>query len=203
MFSNRYLVAFVAVASLSSLFGAVGCTVAGEGENVSDPSAETSEDELNTRARFTHLKKPTDRDLAALSTATAKLGPAYRGVYRFNKAGLEATDPQAREKRIKEVMRRHMCPFFDESIDLGRRSGPNAVGQTLADLDLPDNAGNPSAGDIEALSSALAKVRVNRSLDVLSGSASGNNTIGEVLGIYDTAHHEILFFGYTNCGSDG
>jgi hypothetical protein len=42
----------------------------------------------------------------------------------------------------------------------------------------------------------------NAKLDVLSGGASGNNTAGNVMGVYDIARHEIVFFGFTNCGSD-
>lgn len=168
-----------------------------------NPADDTSLDELNTTARFTKLTKgPTDRDLAAFSTAAAKFDGSYRGVYRFNKAGPEATDPAAREKRIKEVMHRYMCSFFDDSISLGRNSGASAVKKTLADVNLDSNASAQSAADVAQLTSALTKVYANKKLDVLSGSASGNNTAGEVMGVYDIARNEILFFGYTNCGSD-
>jgi hypothetical protein len=54
-----------------------------------DPHARRpqSQDELNTTARFTHLKKgPSDADLAAFSALGAKFDNAYLGTYRFNKA---------------------------------------------------------------------------------------------------------------------
>jgi len=171
-----------------------------------DPAAagdqDTSEDELNTKARFTHLKKATDKDLNDFFAATGKLESAYRGIYRFNKAGPEATDPDARMKRVKEVMHRYMCGFFDESIDLGRSTGANAVKATLGDVDLDSNASDASNADTAKLASTLGEVFKNKKLDVMSGSASGNNTMGEVMGIYDMKNNEVLYFGFTNCGSD-
>lgn len=169
----------------------------------SDPANDddTSEDELNTKARFTHLKTPTDKDLAALAKAGGKLENAYRGVYRFNKAGPEATDPNARMNRVKEVMHRYMCSFFDESIDIGRNTGTKAVEQTMSDVDFDRNSSDEDA-NVKAFGDALGDAFENKKLDIMSGGASGNNTAGEVMGIYDLAHNEVFFFGYTNCGSD-
>ena len=53
-----------------------------------------------------------------------------------------------------------------------------------------------------SFSSSLSSVLSDSHLDVMSGSASGNNTMGEIMGVYDTTHNEVLFFGFTNCGSD-
>jgi hypothetical protein len=200
------MISVTRVSALLAILLATACGGASSDGDIpaADPAGDTSEDELNTKARFTHLKKPTDADLAAFSTAAAKFDSSYRGVYRFNKAGPEATDPLAREKRIKEVMHRYMCSFFDESIDIGRNTGTTtaAVKQALSDVNIEDNASDQSSSDVTAITSALTKVYKNKKLDVLSGGASGNNTGGEVMGIYDLAHNEILFFGFTNCGSD-
>lgn len=191
-----------ALVAFTMLATACGGTVASE--TPTDDSQDTSDDELNTKARFTRLKSgPTDTNLAFLDTAGARFDGAYRGVYRFNKATNEATSADAREKRIKEVMHRYMCGFFDESIDIGRNSGTTAkkVATAMADVNL-DERGNDQKADIGKFATALKFVVENPKLDVLSGSASGNNTMGEIIGVYDTAHNEILFFGFTNCGSD-
>jgi hypothetical protein len=195
------------------LFGAVAVTLfataCGSASAPSDPAADpgaaedTSEDELNTKARFTHLRSgPTDTNLAFLYKAGAKFDGEYLGVYRFNKPTNEATSADARMKRVKEVMHRYMCSFFDESIDIGRATASKAVSTTLADLDLDRNQGDAPEATVKSLSTALSFVAKNPSLDLMSGGASGNNTGGEVMGVYDIAHNEILFFGFTNCGSD-
>lgn len=167
-----------------------------------DGAPAPSVDEWTKAGRFTQMKRgPTDHDLHALDAAAAKLENGYLGTYRFEKAGPEATDPAAREKRVKEVMHRYMCSFFDDSIDLSRRSGANAAHAILDDLDMTNNASDQDAA-VKAFSDALGPVLKNKNLDVLSGNASGNNTMGEVMGVYDVAHDEILYFGFTNCGSD-
>ena len=73
---------------------------------------------------------------------------------------------------------------------------------TLRDVAVEDYGGDVAPAAIGRLSSTLSRVFANPKMDVLSGGASGNNTIGEVMGVYDTENHEVLFFGFTNCGSD-
>jgi hypothetical protein len=184
-----------------ALLLAAACGGSSDASNAApvDPAGDTSQDELNTTARFTHLKKgPSDADLAAFSALGAKFDNAYLGTYRFNKAGPEKTDADARMKRVKEVMHRYMCSFFDESIDLAHTTSAKAA---LKDVNLDTNASDQSA-QVAPLEAALTKVLADKKMDVMSGGASGNNTAGEIMGIYDVTHNEILFFGYTNCGSD-
>ena len=199
----------IRLGSAAILFGlSMACSSApadSNGDNAVTPADDTSEDELNTKARFTHLKSgPTDTNLKYLFSAANKLGSSYVGVYRYNKATTEATDQDAREKRIKEVMHRYMCSFFDDSIDIARSTGTvtKKISSTVSDLDLDNEASDASKTDLAAFSTALTYVFGNAKLDVLSGGASGNNTAGEVMGVYDEAHNEIFFFGFTNCGSD-
>ena len=192
--------------SISRLLAALAITVfasacSGAPSDTTDDPSGVSADELS-KARFTQLKSgPTNAKLAALFAAGNKIDTPYVGVYRFNKPGVEKTDADARMKRIKEVMHRYMCSFFDESIDLGRATGSKRVSVTLSDVDLDNNASGQDA-QVAAFSSALTQVFNDSKLDVMSGSASGNNTGGEVMGIYDITHNEVFFFGFTNCGSD-
>lgn len=191
-FSKLLAASALALLAMSS----VACTA-----NTDAPEAtDTSNDELS-KARFTSLKTPSDARLGALYAAGEKLDNVYIGVYRFNKASVEATDPEARTRRIKEVMHRYMCGFFDESIDIGRNTGKSPVAAVLGDLNVRDNASDQDA-KVAAFESALTKVYTDAKLDVLSGGASGNNTGGEIMGVYDLRHNEVFYFGYTNCGSD-
>jgi hypothetical protein len=200
MTSIARLASTFALAVLVSTSVACSGTTGPADPDTSDATG-ASADELS-RSRFTWMRSgPTDQDLASLYAAGSKFEGAYMGVYRFNKAGPEATDEFARMQRVKEVMHRYMCSFFDESIDLGRATGSKRVDVTLADVDIEDNAYDQDA-DVAAFSSALTGVFGRSDLDVMSGGASGNNTAGEVMGVYDVTHNEILFFGFTNCGSD-
>lgn len=183
-----------------TLLAGTGCAGAVDSPN-GDETTGSSEDEL--KARFTSLRKPTDPALASVYAAANKFESPYLGVFRFNKATNEKTDSALREKRIKEVMHRYMCRFFDESIDIGRNTGSNTARAKTVIRDLePDYYMIDEESKIPALESAFAKAYKNPQLDILSGSASGNNTGGAVVGVYDIAHNEILFFGFTNCGSD-
>lgn len=169
--------------------------------DVSDGTEQASDD--LSRARFTVRSKPTNKALEALYVAGAKFEYGYLGVYRFNKVGPEATDLDARYNRVKEVMHRYMCRLFDEEISMGRNAGGAAkrVETVLSDINLYDYADEQEA-DADAFSAALTAVYADPNLDVLSGQASGNNTFGEIMGVYDIKNNEILFFGFTNCGSD-
>ena len=80
---------------------ATGCAASADPAGGEDSSA----DELR-RARFTSLAAPSDPDLAAFYGAANGLENEYLGVYRFNKPVAEATDPGAREKRIKGALAR-------------------------------------------------------------------------------------------------
>jgi len=194
----------LATIALSTLATLTGCS----GGEVNDHAADGTDNVASAAAsvrgggRFTQLKKgPTNPDLAALSAVATSIDGPFLGTYRFNKAGPEKTDPVARQKRIKEVMHRFMCTLFDESIDIARFSGPSALDKTLSNINFKDNA-SVSEADAKKFKTALSAVLANKELDVESGRASGNNTAGEVMGVYDIAHNEVLFFGFTNCGSD-
>jgi hypothetical protein len=168
--------------------------------DTSDEATGASADELS-RARFTRLRSPTNANLKALYAAGKQFEYGYLGVYRYNRASAEATDPDAREKRIKEVMHRYMCGFFDESIDIGRNTGANRVKAAMTDVNFYDYAYEQEE-DVAAFEEALTDVYADPKMDILSGGASGNNTAGNVMGVYDVRTNEILFFGFTNCGSD-
>jgi hypothetical protein len=205
---GRFRIGLVASFVLLAL---TGCSGGGSAESDSadlkSSSSSSSQIDPATKkpGRFTQLKKgPTDTALAKVFTAGQDIDGALLGAYRFNMPGPEATDPVAREKRVKEVMHRFMCTFFDDSIDLKRPSGSPAsrTQRTLADLDMNDNA-NGQDDAVRKFTDGLTDAYGDEKLDILSGGASGNNTIGNVMGAYDVANNQILYFGFSNCGSDG
>jgi hypothetical protein len=165
----------------------------------SKASSATSTAAQRASTRFHQLKEgPSDNTLALLSTAGNKVDSALVGTYKFLKPTNEGSDAGARETRVKEVMHRFMCSFFDDSIDIDHRTGAAGAKKAVDDLDLSEN----DNGDTSAIQSALTKIASDGDLDLMSGSASGNNTFGNVLGVYDKKNNEILFFGFSNCGSD-
>ena len=89
-----------------------------------------------------------------------------------------------------------------ESIDLSHSSGAADLKATLSDVDMDSNASDQAA-DVTSFSSSLSSVPSDSHLDVISGSASGNEAMGEIMGVYDATHNGVLFFDFTNCGSDG
>src|SRR5262249_38212744 len=122
MISTSRLFSIVASGVIAA---AVGCAApAASGESEAAPEA--AEDALV--ARFTKLSSgPSDAGLKSFYKAAKKFEYGYLGAYRFNRPGAEATDPAVRMNRVKEVMHRYMCTFFDDGIDLGRNTGDSRV----------------------------------------------------------------------------
>jgi len=164
---------------------------------------DTNESESDlSRSRFTLLESATNKNLDALLKASPKMIGFYSySVYRFNRVTDEATNDLSRENRVKETMHRYSCRFFDEEIAVGRDGKPEQEVKAIADLFEYDQWDMDKA-DLKAYEDALAKVAADPDLDILSGSASGNNTSGTVLGVYDVKNNEILETTSTNCGSD-
>jgi hypothetical protein len=181
-----------------------GCGGGGEDDSSGAGSQDVTAAKPKTTAsakatRFRQLKSgPTEKNAASISTAGGKIDNSLVGSFKFLKPTNEGSDAGARETRIKEVMHRFMCSFFDDSIDIAHRSGAASAKKAIDDLDM----GNNVEGDAGPISAAITAAVSDPDLDVMSGTASGNNTFGNVLGVYDKKNNEITFFGFSNCGSD-
>lgn len=150
-------------------------------------------------AKWKSLKEPTGSHVSKVYKAIAAVKGSYHGAYKVV-TPTEAhgrTPEQLHLAEIKEAMHRYMCGFFDESIGITRTS---AVAEAERDLDVSNNIEDEKQA--KALHDALPALLNDRSLEVYSGSASGNNTMGEVMGVYDTKNDEVTYLGFTNCGSD-
>lgn len=95
-----------------------------------------------------------------------------------------------------------LCPFFDDGVEISLNP-KNEKGIIKAVWDLTD-AYHLSESDAQysQLFQAIEQVNQESSIEIYSGSTSGNNTYGSVLGFYDLKNNEIAAFAATNCGSD-
>lgn len=95
-----------------------------------------------------------------------------------------------------------LCPFFNDGVEIFLNP-KSEKGIHKAVWDLTD-AFHISEGDEQytQLFQALELVNKENNIEIYSGSTSGNNTYGSVLGFYDLKKNEIAAFAATNCGSD-
>lgn len=92
-----------------------------------------------------------------------------------------------------------LCGFFDDGVKLSvDESSAKGAGQAISHL--TDQSGSEQSVLDEMLTSLSAAANPN--VEIFEGDASGNNTVGTVLGIYDLEHDEVLVIANTNCGSD-
>ncbi|MFA6237824.1 MAG: hypothetical protein WC635_10890 [Bacteriovorax sp.] len=95
-----------------------------------------------------------------------------------------------------------LCPFFDDGVAVGiNTKDENGTLNAVADLTDSTNTTEGDA-DYKALVRSIGAANKQNNVEVYSGSASGNNTVGTVLGFYDIKNNEIAVFASTNCGSD-
>lgn len=113
--------------------------------------------------------------------------------------GKGKTAQEVRENAVAQALHT-VCPFFDEGVSIGLDSKDDAGAQTAAQTLLEDSSAGEE--DFNTLFNALKTANKQIGVEVYSGQASGNNTVGNVLGIYDVKNNEIAVFANTNCGSD-
>ena len=110
----------------------------------------------------------------------------------------------AQELRMNAVAQalHTVCPFFDDGVRININTKDDK-GTLNAVKDLADSS-NVNEGDAEfkAITRIVSIINKQADVELYSGSASGNNTAGTVLGFYDLKNNEIGVFANTNCGSD-
>ena len=154
-------------------------------------------------SKIVNIKTLTNTTLDAATKDLFKLGMATRyGTKKVLELKGSGTTPQElRENAVAQALHT-VCGFFDDGVKLGLNS-KDAKGSLSAVVDLAD-ASSTDQGDVEFKAAVKAVTTMNNQVgvEVYSGSASGNNTVGSVLGIYDVKNNEIAVFANTNCGSD-
>ncbi len=95
-----------------------------------------------------------------------------------------------------------ICPFFDDGVAITLNTKDDK-GSMRAVSDLADSS-NINSGDPEynTLLKSITAANKIPTVELYSGSASGNNTSGTILGFYDLVNNEMAVFSNTNCGSD-
>ena len=111
------------------------------------------------------------------------------------------TAQEIRQNTIAQVLH-SVCQFFDEGVSL-RVNPKNSRGALRAITDFTESS-NTMEGDANynKIAKAISTVISQADVELYSGNASGNNTAGNVLGLYDIKNNEIAVFANTNCGSD-
>ena len=108
---------------------------------------------------------------------------------------------QQREATIAQAAHT-LCRFFDDGVAIGLNTKDEA-GNMAAVLDFTEPM-QMSDDDIDYINfvSVVKKLNAEPGVELYSGSASGNNTYGQIIGVYDTKTNELAVFANTNCGSD-
>lgn len=95
-----------------------------------------------------------------------------------------------------------LCPYFDDGVAIGVNT-KDEQGTLAAVTDFTDSLQiTPGDSDYDKLFTVVKTVNSESIIEVYSGSTSGNNTYGTVLGFYDTKNNELAVFANTNCGRD-
>jgi hypothetical protein len=114
--------------------------------------------------------------------------------------GSGRTEQQKREKAVAQAL--HLvCPFFDDGVSVSLNSH-DAKGSKMAADELTDNSMSSNDADYKQILRVVTSANLQMGVEVYSGSTSGNNTVGTVLGFYDLINNELAVFASTNCGSD-
>ncbi|MBC7428723.1 MAG: hypothetical protein H7336_08945 [Bacteriovorax sp.] len=111
--------------------------------------------------------------------------------------GAGKTPQEVRMNTVAQALHT-VCPYFDDAVSVGLESRDAKGVNNAVEAFLEESSSESAPALTEALTIANKQVGV----EIYSGSASGNNTDGTVLGIYDVKNNEIAAFASTNCGSD-
>lgn len=125
----------------------------------------------------------------------------YGGKKVIELKGKGATAQEIRQNAVAQALHT-LCPFFDDGVRLVLNS-KDQKGSLDAVTDILDSVyTTEEEADYKSLVRTISAVNKEAGVEVYSGSTSGNNTSGAVLGFFDVKNNEIAVFANTNCGSD-
>lgn len=111
------------------------------------------------------------------------------------------TAQKQREATVAQAMHT-LCPYFDDGVAVGINT-KDEQGTLAAVADFTESMQIYTGdSDYDKLFTVVKTVNSESSIEVYSGSTSGNNTYGTVLGFYDTTTNELAVFANSNCGRD-
>jgi hypothetical protein len=94
-----------------------------------------------------------------------------------------------------------LCDSFNDGVSL-KLNSKDTAGATKAVNEFTADLHMAGSNDYYTILEALKNANLDSTSEIYSGTASGKNTTGTVLGIYDTKNNELVVFASTNCGSD-
>ena len=150
-----------------------------------------------------NITSMTNKTLDAAQAQIAKLEVVtHKGLKKVTKLKGKGTTPAEIKLNTVAQAMHTLCGFFDDGVSVALNS-KDEKGSLAAVADFSDST-NISKGDADytTLVNAVSTANKQVGVEIYSGSASGNNTAGTVLGIYDTKNQEMAIFANTNCGSD-
>lgn len=154
-------------------------------------------------SKFDDLKSLSNKKLEAARTEVVALEIVTHSDFK-KVAVLKAkgtTVQKQREATVAQLMHT-LCPYFDDGVAIGINT-KDEPGTLAAVADFTDSMQiSPGDSDYDKLFTVVKTVNSESNIEVYSGSTSGNNTYGTVLGFYDTKNNELAVFANTNCGSD-
>ncbi len=152
-------------------------------------------------SKIVPLKNLTNKRLDMAASALVATDIVTHSTYK-KVIELKGKGTSAQEIRMNTVAQaaHTACPFFDDGVALSLNK-KDATGTASAVADLIDSS-NPSKEEELLIAKNIAVFIGEQDIEVYSGNASGNNTAGTVVGIYDTKNNEVAVFANTNCGSD-
>ena len=149
-------------------------------------------------AKLQPIPHVTNAALEKLSVA----GSADPSLLQNNFKVVSTTPPDGRSAAVVRMATvaqaaHSLCGFFDDGVELSLVESKQAA-SAVTYL----SSGNVDDNDVVASMASALTAAAGPQIEIYSGDASGNNTAGTVLGVYDLSNNEILVFSSTNCGSD-
>lgn len=137
------------------------------------------------------LKFPTHVNMRRVFQTFSHIHGSTLGVKKDLKSG-SALD------HVKESMARFLCPNLDSTLELEPARDAALIYRDLYE------AGSNIQDDpqFEKFKNQLPLLMDDPSLEIYAGSVIGKDVSGQVLGIYDLRNHEVIYLGFSHCGSD-
>jgi hypothetical protein len=154
-------------------------------------------------SEFVNIKTLTNKTLESakteLSTQDVISHWALKKVTKLKGKGASAQE--IRQNAVAQALHT-VCGFFDDGVSINLNS-KDEKGSLRAVADLLDSSNlTESDTQYKTLVRVVSTINNQTGVELYSGSASGNNTAGTVLGLYDIKNNEIAVFASTNCGKD-
>lgn len=157
-------------------------------------------------ATFAPIKSPADRAMRSVLRAAQSFGQSSASGAFHVLAHTPDSDRDADQERLanlKQAIHAYFGADFSESLDL-RLVTPSEKGveEAMNALNVRGNTCDADESKVSALEAALTQAVSAPGVEVYAGHGSGNNTTGDLVGLYDVAHDQIVFFGFSNFGSE-